>query len=103
MSAQALKSAAPPHAIRIWCDGLSLFAEIPGAPGHAPFIVEESICEGGLWKMLNLLRIRVKETPYASSKMKDQVVIRKVGGVEQPMTKGQRDAAAEVLKKLGMI
>ena len=102
MSATRAPSAAPPFAIKVWSDGLLLFAELPATAGGQPHIVSESMCEAGLWKMLNLLRIRAKENPYASTQS-SELVLRKVGKVEQPMSQAQRNAAAEVLKKLGMI
>lgn len=103
MTATRAISAAPPFAIRVWSDGLLLFAELPAVAGGQPHIVTESMTESGLWKMLNLLRVRAKENPYASSRVKDELVVRKVGKIEQPMSQAQRNAAADVLKKLGMI
>ena len=98
MAAQG-KSAAPSSAIRIWCDGLFLYAEIPGDP---PYIVSESVCEAGLWKMLNLLRQKAAEHPMASSKKVD-TFIPKQPAAKVVATDGQRQAARDVLRKAGLL
>jgi len=95
------ESAAPLTAIRIWCDGLYLYAEIPGSP---PYIHSESICEAGLWKMLNLLRKRVTEEPIASAKAAKLVTPRQPTRIEKVQaTADQREKARDVLRKSGLL
>ena len=98
MAAQG-KSAAPPTAIRIWSDGLFLYAEIPGDP---PYIQCESICEAGLWKMLNLLRQKAPEHPIGSTKKVDTFIPKKPAE-KVTATEDQRASAREVLRRLGML
>ena len=95
----AAKSAAPPTAIKVWCDGLYLFAEVPGDP---PYIHTESVCEAGLWKMLNLLRQKATEANVASFRIPDTTFQPKPA--KPPVgTKTQRAKALDVLKRLGMV
>ena len=98
MAAQG-KSAAPSTSIRIWCDGLQLYAEIPGDP---PYIHSESVCEAGLWKMLNLLRQKAAEHPMASTRKVD-VFIPKQPVAKVVATNGQRQAARDVLRRSGLL
>lgn len=94
----AAKTAAPPHAIRVWANGLTLFAEIPGDP---PYVMRLSMTEGALGKVLNLLKDR--DAAYGSTPVSDRMVVRKVGKAEVAVNSKQREAALEVLKKLGMV
>lgn len=52
MNATLASSAAPPSAIKVWTDGLRIFAEVGG------YITAFPLTEGGLSKVLNLLRER---------------------------------------------
>lgn len=57
MSGSLAKSAAPPYALRVWCDNSSVYTEIPGkAPTGMPHVMAFALSEGGLSKCLNLLR-----------------------------------------------
>ena len=97
--AQIAKSAAPPTAILLWCDGLFLYAEIPGDP---PYIHSESICEAGLWKMLNLLRQKAPEHAIGSARKVDTFVP-KQPAAKVVATEEQRASAREVLRKVGLL
>lgn len=55
MAAKLAPSGAPASALKMWTDGRSVYAEIPGPTPH---IMAFSITEGGLTKALNLLRER---------------------------------------------
>lgn len=92
-------SAAPSHSIKVWCDGLYLYAEVPGSP---PYIHAESITEGGLWKMLNMLRQKSEEARIASYTIPESTFQPKQA---KPAvgTKTQRAKALDVLKRLGMV
>jgi len=100
MNATRASSAAPPHAIKIWAEGLLLCAEIPGDP---PYVITEAMTEGGLWKLLNLLRERAMEHPVASRQVPERMMTRKPGKEPVQVNQAMRDSAREVLKKLGMI
>lgn len=56
-------SAAPPYALRVWADNNSIYTEIPGKPGAAPYVIAFPLAEGGLSKALDLLR--TKHTDFA--------------------------------------
>lgn len=95
-------SAAPTHAIRVWQEGLDLFAEIPGDP---PYVMRLSLTEAGLTKALRLLRTRYKAAPRGSYKLPQAPP-----GLPRPKqpaptkaSEEQRQAARAVLRKMGMI
>ena len=48
-------SAAPPNALHIWTDGARIYVELPGSPGHSPYVISYYYSEGGLSKALALL------------------------------------------------
>lgn len=93
-------SAAPSWAIRIWVDGLTLYAEVPGNP---PYIHRESLTEGGLWKMINYLKARSSEADLASYRVPEQLFTTKVGKEQFKTSNEQRTAALDVLRKMGMV
>ncbi len=97
MSATAALSAAPPRAVLIWSDGLSLYAELPGPDGR-PCVIRYALTAAGLSAVLGLVRTRtpdgldrayVPEPPRLAPTF--------------PGTAAQRDNAAAVLKRLGLI
>lgn len=97
MSDTVAKSAAPAHAIRVWSNGLVLFAEIPGDP---PYVMNLALTEAGLTKCLSLLRERAKDYPRASHQVSERVITR----VPMPLsTAEQRKMACEILKKAGLL
>jgi hypothetical protein len=51
--ANALPSAAPAHAIKVWADDVNVYAEVSSL--HAPCVIAYPYTEGGLAKMLSLL------------------------------------------------
>lgn len=92
MTAEHTPTIAPPYAIRVWSDGQSLFAEIPGADGAAPHVLRLAHTEAGLMKILRLLAQRFTATPISTR--------------EPPIRDGaaeQRTAVRSVLKRLGMV
>jgi hypothetical protein len=97
MTDSVAKTAAPPHAIRVWSNGLVLFAEIPGDP---PYVMNLALTEAGLTKCLSLLRERAKDYPRASSAVSERVITR-ASNVQ--CTDSQRKSALEILKRVGML
>ena len=92
--------AAPAYAIRVWTDGLGLYAEIPGSPSY---VMRFDLTDSGLSKALDLLRVRQREAPVGSHSVPDRLITRVVGKTTVPMTQAMRDNARDVLRKLGMI
>jgi|ERR1700735_3392674 len=101
--AYALPSAAPPHAVVCWLDDRYVYVEIPSKTG-SPYVDKFPLCEAGLSKALNLLRIRYDELP---SSMKNYVVppIEPTvkNGKPPIQTAAQREQALAVLRKLGLV
>jgi hypothetical protein len=103
VSATFAPSGAPVHALLCWLDDRYVYVEIPSKTG-SPYIDKFPLCEAGLSKALNLLRIRYDELP---SSMKNYVV----PPIEPSMKNGkapiqtskQRDQALAVLRKMGMV
>lgn len=85
------RSAAPPYAISVWTDGISLFAEIPGAVGKPPCITKVSHTEAGLAKLLRILATRFADAPLSD----------RIGNPPHPLPR--QLAALATLKRLGMI
>ena len=98
MSATSAPSGAPVNAIRVWTDGLSLFAEIPGAP---PYIMRLDLTDSGLSKALDLLRTKAKDTNgHTKAALAAQAVVRPKDALATP---DQRQAARDVLRRLKMV
>ena len=99
----SLTHAAPPHALLCWLDDRYVYIEIPSKTG-SPYVDKFPLCEAGLSKALNLLRIRYEELP---SSMKNYTVppieptLR--NGKAPIQTTAQRDAALAVLRKLNLL
>ena len=91
---EVAKSAAPPWAVRVWSDGLTLYAELPGSP---PYVMKFSHTESALSKVLSLLRKRFSEAKGGSYRVPERMISRKGA------TKEQRQDALAVLKKMGMV
>lgn len=103
MSGTFAPSAAPPHALLCWLDDRYVYIEIPSKTGH-PYVDKFPLCEAGLSKALNLLRIRYDELP---SSMKNYVAPpiepSTKNGKPPIQTSAQRDAALAVLRKLNLL
>ena len=85
------RSAAPPYAISVWSDGISIFAEIPGLAGAPPHITKLAQTEGALARLLRILATR-----FASAPLSDRI-----GNPRHALPKEL--ATRAVLKQLGMI
>lgn len=103
MSATHAPSAAPPHALLCWLDDRYVYVEIPSKTG-SPFVDKFPLCEAGLSKALNLLRLRYDEL---SSSMKNYTVPTAEpslkNGKPPIQTSAQRDAALAILRKMGLV
>lgn len=98
--ASALRSAAPPHAMKMWMDCHSIYMEIPGANGGPPYITSYQLCESGLSKALSMMRdIHTKAVPLGGSyQIPLNPSIKKIND----FSKDQRATARAVLRKLGI-
>jgi len=95
MTASTTPTIAPPYAIRVWSDGQSLYAEIPGGDsGGAPHVLKLAHTEAGLMRILRLLAQRFTSAPVSARELAPRV---RSGEAES------RSAARNVLKLLGMV
>lgn len=109
MTATLARSAAPPYALRVWCDNSSVYTEIPGkAPNGLPHVMAFALSEGGLSKCLNLLR--GKNTSFHSrTEVAGEPMHYTIPPVQPSNrralagTEVQRAHAQAVLKRLGVI
>lgn len=97
MSAEVAQSAAPIYAIKVWADGLDLFAEIPGSPAY---VMRLPLTEAGLHKALNLLRKRHVEAKGGRYKVPERMIKGKQGPLP---TESQREQALAMLKRMGLV
>lgn len=107
MTATLARSAAPPNALRMWCDTTAVYTEIPGKPPNGlPHVMSFALSEGGLSKALNILRVQHRQafgfTDYSGTP------VDRFGPCAQPSNKPsvgtaiQRAHAQAVLKRLGI-
>jgi hypothetical protein len=99
MSAQALTTAAPTWARRVWADATHIFLEIPCKDGP-PFIQKYSKSEGGLSKALDLICLAFRqESPRGGSYPLLKHPRTQKPGINN-FSQEQRDRASAVLKRL---
>ena len=55
MSATLAPTAAPPNALKVWCDARSVYVELPNKPNAQPAILSFRRDGPGLAKVLNLI------------------------------------------------
>jgi hypothetical protein len=93
MPATPALSAAPPNALLIWTDGLSLFTELPG-PDSRPVVIRYPLTYTGLSLALGLVRTRAYDT-----------VDRSVAPLDIPRagTIAQQINARDLLRKMRLI
>lgn len=103
MSATSLSSAAPPHALLCWLDDRYVYVEIPSSTG-SPFVDKFPLCEAGLSKALNLLRLRYDELPSSMKNYTMPSIEPSMKNGKPPIQTGkQRDQALAVLRKMGLV
>lgn len=100
MTASSLPTARPPWAVYAWCDDNYVYCEIPGDP---PYIMKNYYSEGGMHKLLNVMRDghRKLSPLHGEYKYAERPITKAKGGGE--FTAEQRDRAASILRKLGMV
>ena len=96
MTTTVLRTFAPPYAPRVWIEGLDLLVELPAADGGLPYIVKYPVTEAGLSKAINILRVRATQKPIARERSADKFV-------PDTTPAERRNAAREVLKKMGLV
>lgn len=92
MTAHASPSAAPPNALPIWTDGLSLFTQLPGP--QSPMVLRYPLTAQGLSTALGLIRTHAYDTADRAAQPSD---LPRTGTLAQQMT------ARSVLKSMKLI
>ena len=98
MNATVCRTAAPPHAILVWSDERSIYAQLPSVNG--PYVAAFPRSEGGLSSALHALGAMHAEhsgQPYT----RPQVLPK--GLSAKGLTLSALEAARDVLKKRGVI
>jgi hypothetical protein len=98
MTATVAKSAAPAHAVLVWADERNVYAQLPSQ--NAPYVACFPFTEGGLsavLKHLGAMHIEHSGEPYLRPIVPTQEM-KKLG-----LTQNDREAARDVLKKIGVI
>lgn len=102
----------PPHAITMWLTDHDIIALLPMKAGGQPYMMKLPLSEGGLMAALELLRKRKHEvlSPsdakdlYTPPKHPPQVKLSKTQEkLHAETTAEQRQAARDLLKKLGLV
>ena len=99
MTATLATPAAPPWALTCWVDNRHIFVELP-TKGSQPYVMKFPLSEGGLTKALNILRDRgteAKAPVYVEPSFRASNKQGTVGSASQ------REAARNVLRKLGLV
>lgn len=88
------RTAAPPSALLLWTDNLSLYVQLPG-PDALPVVIRYPLTTAGLSSAIGLIRTRAYDggdRPYTPPQLPNL-----------PGTPAQRENAREVLRRLGVI
>jgi hypothetical protein len=86
-------SAAPPNAIPVWTDGLSLFTELP-TPSGQPYVIRYPLTASGLSSALGLIRTNAFD---GLDRSPTSPLPAHTHSVDRAM------AALEVLRKVGIV
>lgn len=98
MTASRAKSAAPPYACLMWADELNVYAQIAGTNG--PYVARFSRSEGGVAQALHhmgAMHIEHSGVPFHRAEIPPKALTVK------GLTQNDREAARDVLKKIGII
>jgi len=98
MTASVAKSAAPPYAVLMWADEMHVYAQLPSVNG--PYVARFARSEGGLAQALHhmgALHVEHSGEPFVRADIPPKALI------QQGLTQNDREAARDVLKKLGVI
>lgn len=101
MSAEALSTARPTHAVIMWSDDRNIYVELPTTLG-VPYVTKYPLNEGGLTKALNILKTRYEEAPSHEKNYVAPVAFTN-NGKPPVQTSEQRAVAHNVLRKLGLL
>ena len=97
--AEVAKTAAPPYAVKVWCDDQNVYAEVPSI--NQPCVVAFPISSGGLAKCLQLLGARHSSEgaglPYIRPPHVAKTLLR------EGLTQRDLDLAAAALRQSGML
>jgi len=99
MSASRAKSAAPAYAVLCWADEMNIYMQLPSVNG--PYVARFARSEGGLSAGLHhmgALHIDHSGEPFHRADLPPSKALAKWA-----VTQDDRDAARDVLKKLGVI
>lgn len=98
MTASRAKSAAPPYACLMWADELNVYAQIAGTNG--PYVARFARSEGGVAQALHhmgAVHIEHSGVPFQRAEIPPKALTVK------GLTQNDREAARDVLKKIGII
>ncbi|SRR6266849_3362305 len=98
MTASSAKSAAPPYAVLTWADEMNIYMQLPSVNG--PYVARFARSEGGLSTGLHhmgALHIEHSGEPFHRAEIPSKAL------AKLAITQNDREAARDVLKKLGVI
>jgi len=98
MSGSKAKSAAPPYAVLCWADEMNIYMQLPSVNG--PYVARFARSEGGLSAGLHhmgALHIEHSGVPFHRAEIPPKALTVK------GLTQNDREAARDVLKKIGVI
>ena len=99
MPATIAPSAAPPYAIRVWCDDNNIFAEVPSI--NAPCVIAAAFSEGGLSKILEILGAKHRSEAAGIAYERPPYVAKTLQ--KEGLTQRDLDLARASLKSLRLI
>lgn len=97
--AEALPTAAPPYAVKVWTDDRNVYAEVPSI--NSPCVVAFPISEGGLSKCLQLLGARHTIEGAGLPYIRPVHVAK--GLLKEGLTQKDLDLAAAALRQSGIL
>lgn len=99
MTATALPTAAPAHAIRVWCDHLNVYAEVPSV--NQPCVLAFPLSEAGLTRALALLGAKHNDEAAGQPYLRPVVIAKDLQ--KNGLTQDDIDKARASLRELGII
>lgn len=99
MTDHVLPSAAPPHAIKVWADDHSVYAEVPSL--HAPCVIAFTLSTGGLEKCLALLGAKHTADASGAPYLRPAHIAKAL--IADGITQRELDATRTVLLELGFL
>lgn len=99
MSATVAKSAAPPNAVLMWADERNIYAQLPSANG--PYVAVFRRSEGGLAAALH--HLGAMHTEHSGEPYQRPAAPPSRELAQKGLTQNDREAARDILKKMGVI